>query len=133
MNEKGKAYLEQLNQLLITGLESNIPDITVFQDNITEEEFQKMEGEYHHIIFETLGMSKPEDPKKIGLVQDVIVRYYSQGRDDLDGMMLDIISILEKNKHIFKSSTKEGIRKGETDHYVDEIVFTFSRAVKYEC
>jgi hypothetical protein len=133
MNEKSKVYLQKLNQLLITGLEENIADITVFQDNVTEEEFQNMNGEYHFIIFETLGMSKPENPKNTGLVQDVTVRYYSEGKDDLDGMMLDIISILENNKHTFKSSTKQAIRKGETDEYTDEIIFTFSRSVKYGC
>lgn len=131
MNERGKQWLERCNQLIINKLEESIPGMTVYQDNVAEDEFDALEGEYHYIIFETLGMSKLQESNR-GINQSVLIRYYSEGKDDLDGVMLDIITTLENNKHSFVNSEKFTIQKGETNGYVDSIELTFTRTVKYE-
>ncbi|MGM9925169.1 MAG: hypothetical protein ACI35R_13070 [Bacillus sp. (in: firmicutes)] len=126
MNEKQKQYLRKLNEKLMEALKATVP-VNVYQDNVAEDE----EENFHYFIFETLGFTKSEN--KGSLRQGVLVRYYSEGRDDLDELSLDIISTMEANKHIFVSSEKIGIQKGETDSYIDELTFTFIRLVKYGC
>lgn len=130
MNEKGKQWLNRCNNLITTKLEENISDLTVYQDNVSEDEFDELEGEYHYIIYETLGMRKTESGS---IVQEVFIRYFSEMKDDLDGIMLDIITILEENKHTFVNSDKFAIQKGEEDNYVDALELTFTRPVKYGC
>ncbi|MEC2862794.1 hypothetical protein P9Y72_07190, partial [Bacillus cereus] len=67
------------------------------------------------------------------LRQSVLIRYYSENRDDLDERMLDIISILESTGHSFRHSNKTSIQKGEMDEYIDEIEINVTRLVKYGC
>ena len=129
MNKKSKEYLEKLNDMLFSSLKEAVPGVNIYQDSVSEDEEDLKK--IHHFIFETGGFTKPET---IGsLSQDVTVYYFSEGRDDLDSVALDIISKMEDNKHVFVRSTKEGYPKGEADNYVDQLTFTFSRKVKYGC
>lgn len=70
---------------------------------------------------------------KFTLQQQVLIRYYSENRDDLDERMLDIIATLEATGHSFQRSDKTAIQKGETDKYIDEIEIYVTRLVKYGC
>jgi hypothetical protein len=130
LNEAAKARLEMLNDALISSLETAM-NVHVYQDNVGNDELQgELNGIYHYIIFETGGMRRP-DNKKFTLLQDVLVRLYAEGIDDLDGAQIDMISILEKQGYYFVSSQKGSIQKGEQDAYVDGIEFAFTRSIKY--
>lgn len=128
MNEKSKQHLNKLNDRLITSLESTFK-LNVYQDSFSDSE----QLEYHAFVFETGGFSRPNEENKKSLIQPVYVRYLSENRDDLDERMLDIVSLIESAGYIFQSSEKTAIQKGETDSYIDEIMFTFNRVVKYGC
>lgn len=124
MNEQSKERLKRLNHLLVTKLNEAFA-VKVYQDNVSEDE----EETYHYFIFETGGFSKGEG--KFALKQEVLIRYYSENRDDLDERTLDIVAVLEANGYIFDRSIKTAIQKGDTDSYVDEIELYFIRLVKY--
>ncbi|MFL9594353.1 hypothetical protein ACKC5O_20485, partial [Aeromonas schubertii] len=76
LNDKSKTRLQKMNKQLIDTLESSF-NVSVYQDQVSEEE----EEQYHYFIFETGGFSKGES--NYTLRQEVLVRYYSENRDDL--------------------------------------------------
>lgn len=115
-----------MNGLLINKLNEAF-DVEVYQDQVSEDE----EEDYHYFIFETGGFKKTES--KMTLRQNVLIRYYSENRDDLDERMLDIIATLEATGHSFQHSDKTSIQKGEMDEYIDEIEINVTRLVKYGC
>jgi hypothetical protein len=124
VNEQSKERLRKMNSLLISKLQETF-SIGVYQDQVSEDE----EENYHYFIFETGGFEKTET--KFNLKQEILVRYYSENRDDLDERTLDIISVLEEIGYIFQRTTKTSIQKGETDAFVDEIEVYVTRLVKH--
>lgn len=127
MNQQSKERLRKMNNLLVSKLEESF-GVSVYQDSVSEDE----EEGYHYFIFETGGFTKSNTSNST-LIQDVLVRYYSENRDDLDERVLDIISLLEGIGYFFKNSIKEGIQIGDTDAYIDGIEINLTRNVKYGC
>ncbi|PEP87492.1 hypothetical protein [Bacillus pseudomycoides] len=125
-NEQSKKRLQKMNSLLISKLKEQF-EIGVYQDQVSEDE----EKDYHYFIFETDGFEKTDS--KFTLKQNVLIRYYSENRDDLDERMLDIIAALEAAGNSFQHSNKTSIQKGELDEYIDEIEIYVTRIVKYGC
>ncbi|PFI41462.1 hypothetical protein COI73_29950 [Bacillus cereus] len=125
-NEQSKKRLQKMNGLLINKLNEAF-DVEVYQDQVSEDE----EEDYNYFIFETGGFEKTEN--KLTLRQNVLIRYYSENRDDLDERMLDIIATLEATGHSFQHSNKTSIQKGEMDEYIDEIEIYVTRLIKYGC
>ncbi|MBD5799998.1 hypothetical protein COM13_09130 [Bacillus pseudomycoides] len=125
-NEQSKKRLQKMNSLLISKLKEQF-EIGVYQDQVSEDE----EKDYHYFIFETGGFEKTDS--KFTLKQNVLIRYYSENRDDLDERMLDIIAALEAAGNSFQHSNKTSIQKGELDEYIDEIEIYVTRLVKYGC
>ncbi|MEB9454437.1 MULTISPECIES: hypothetical protein [Bacillus cereus group] len=125
-NEQSKNRLRKMNSLLIKKLNEAF-NVGVYQDQVSEDE----EEDYHYFIFETGGFEQTES--KLTLRQNVLIRYYSENRDDLDERMLDIVATLEATGHSFQRSDKTSIQKGETDEYIDEIEIYVTRLVKYGC
>ncbi|MCQ6530751.1 hypothetical protein [Bacillus mycoides] len=125
-NEQSKKRLQKMNSLLISRLQEAF-HVGVYQDQVSEDE----EQDYHYFIFETGGFENTES--KLTLRQSVLIRYYSENRDDLDERMLDIIATLEATGHSFRHSNKTSIQKGEMDEYIDEIEIHVTRLVKYGC
>ena len=130
MNEKTKNRIDQLDDRLIEKLSVLAP---VFQDSVSEDEFKKqLKGKYHYFIFETGGMQRAEE-KQFTLVQDVLVRFYAEGVENVDHAQIDVISSLESAGYTFVSSSKTAIQKGKEDAYIDEVEFNFQRSLKYVC
>ncbi|MHB0803593.1 hypothetical protein PVK73_30520 [Bacillus thuringiensis] len=125
-NEQSKKRIQKMNSLLISKLKEAF-DVGVYQDQVSEDE----EKDYHYFIFETGGFENTEST--FTLRQSVLIRYYSENRDDLDERMLDIISILESTGHSFRHANKTSIQKGEVDEYIDEIEIYVTRIIKYGC
>lgn len=124
MNEQSKQRLRKLNNLLVSKLEETF-SVKVYQDSVSEDE----EEGYHYFIFETGGFQS--SGADYSLKQNVLVRYYSENLDDLDERTLDIITVLKGVGYKFQNTNKTAIQKGDTDSYVDEIEFQFTRDVKY--
>lgn len=132
MTQKTKQQIERLDSRLVSSL-SEVINVPVYQDHVTEDEFKKeLRGKYRYIIFETGGMKRAED-KQYTLIQEVLVRLYTEDMPNVDHLQIDVISTLEKNGYVFVSSDKTAIKKGKEDAYVDEVEFTFTRALKYVC
>lgn len=132
MNEGTKVRLAKLNQALINSLEELL-SVPVYQDAVSDDELKNdLNGVYHYVIFETGGMRRA-DEKKFTLVQDVLVRFYAEGVDDLDGIQVDVISTLESKGYQLVNSDKGSVRKGSEDAYVDAIEFNLTRSLKYVC
>lgn len=122
--EKAKARIKKLNDLLIKKLHETI-GLPIYQDSVSEDE----QVDFNYFIFETIGFQKGES--NAFLVQEILLRFISENRDDLDEITLDIIAALgESGQHHFQNSNKVAIRKGETDSFIDEVELTFTRTVK---
>ena len=136
LNERNKKRLKQLNKYLVDGLEE-LSGLLVFEDQVGEESLSEIEektGGYNYFIYETGGFVLT--PEQSQLKQVVLLRFYSQNRDDLDEFCLDVISTLEKEQrkfYTFQYSNKSSIQIGKEDNYVDEVEFFFLRRLKYEC
>lgn len=132
MIQKTKRQIDELDARLVDSLTAAI-DVPVYQDHVTEDEFKKeLKGRYRYIIFETGGMKRAED-KQFTLIQQVLVRLYTEEMPNVNHLQIDVITTLEKNGYVFESSEKTAIKKGKEDAYVDELEFTFTRALKYVC
>ncbi|MER2107457.1 MAG: hypothetical protein ABS949_11010 [Solibacillus sp.] len=132
MIQKSKQRIDELDAKIVGSLEEAL-GIPVFQDHVTEDEFKEnLKGKYRYIIFETGGMKRAEN-KQYTLIQDVLIRLYAEGLPNVDHLQIDVIHTLEKNGYVFVSSDKTAIQKGKEDAYVDEVEFSFTRAIKYVC
>ena len=112
---------------LIAGLKTfNFP---VFEDDIAEDEEKEfLKNGYNFFVYETGDMLKSDDLKSIS--QDVVIYYYSENRDDLDGFTIDIIQALSNIKLLSLVRTqKQRLRRKDTDNYVDRIVLIYSRKI----
>lgn len=124
------AALEKLNNFLVTKLEKTF-NIPVFQDQVREDEMEELQKEtLEFFIYETGGFTK-QNEKSVS--QEVLIKYFSENRDDLDARMLDIAGALDGQVYNFKRSVKTTVRKAETDDYVDYIELYFTRVIKYGC
>lgn len=132
-SQKAKERLLKANQKIIDDLEESIK-LSVFQDTVSDEQLKKIKketGGYNYFRFETGGFTRNKD--KSELSQTVMVAFYSENRDDLDEVSLDIIDTIDGKLHVFKTSRKAFIQKGKEDSYIDEIQFFFERRLPYVC
>jgi hypothetical protein len=124
MNEQSKERLRKMNKMLVEKLEGFFK-ARVYQNRVSKND----EGKYPYFIVETGGFERKEN--SFLLKQTVPIRYYSENRDDLDEMLLDLISTLEGMKYSFVRSTKKSIPKDGVDGYVDELLVHVTRSIKY--
>lgn len=112
-------------------------EIPVFEDNIPANEDEKFKNDnstgYHLFVYETSDMRKNEDQKS--LLQDVVIYYYSEKRDDLDDRTIDIaMSINKKNIRMFslQGTEKQHFKVKDKDRHVDRITFVYTRKIILE-
>lgn len=133
MLEKNEARLEKMNNFLITVVEKQ-SELSIYEDSVSEEELVRIRKEtdgWNYFIYETSGFTLSSD--KAFLNQTVLLRFYSENRDDLDIFSLKLIHALDGKVMTFIKSQKSAIKKGKEDAYVDEIEFYFKRSFKNEC
>ncbi|HEL7507734.1 hypothetical protein [Enterococcus faecalis] len=136
LNERNKQRLRKLNKYLVDSIEE-LSGLLVFEDQVGEDSLSEIEeetGGYNYFIYETGGFVLTSEQSQLNQV--VLLRFYSQNRDDLDEFCLDVISTLEKEQrkfYTFQYSNKTSIQVGKEDNYVDEVEFFFLRRLKYEC
>lgn len=125
--------LSKMNNFLVQTVES-ISELQIFEDFCSEDnlkEINEKTGGWNYFIYETSGFSFSQD--KSQLKQTVLLRFYSENRDDLDTFSLRIIHAISGKLFKFSYSQKSAIQKGKQDSYVDEIEFYFTRTFKYGC
>lgn len=128
-----KTRLNKMNQFLIKTVEE-ISKLEVFEDSISEsqlEQIRKETGGWNYFIYETSGFTLSDDRGFFS--QSVLLRFYSENRDDLDIFSLELISALDGKIMKFVQSRKAAIKKGKEDAYIDEVEFYFTRTFKNEC
>lgn len=131
--QSAKQRLKKANEFLIKAM-TELTRFEVFQDTVSDDQLneviEKTSG-YNYFRFETGGFSKSDNGKELS--QLVLLSFYSENRDDLDEMQLDIIEALNGKVYSFVSSKKAAIQKQKQDAYIDEIQFIFRRNVIYGC
>lgn len=131
--QSAKQRLKKANDFLIKTM-TELTDLEVFQDTVSDDQLneviEKTSG-YNYFRFETGGFSKAENNRELS--QLVLLSFYSENRDDLDMLQLDIIEALDGKVYSFVSSKKAAIQKQKQDAYIDEIQFVFRRSVLYGC
>lgn len=128
-----KTRLSKMNQFLIKTVEE-VSKLEVFEDSISEsqlEQIRKETGGWNYFIYETSGFTLSDDRSFFS--QSVLLRFYSENRDDLDIFSLELISALDGKIMKFVQSRKAAIKKGKEDAYIDEVEFYFTRSFKNEC
>lgn len=131
--QSAKQRLKKANDFLIKTM-TELTELEVFQDTVSDDQLnevmEKTSG-YNYFRFETGGFSKAENTRELS--QLVLLSFYSENRDDLDMLQLDIIEALDGKVYSFVSSKKAAIQKQKQDAYIDEIQFIFRRSVLYGC
>lgn len=133
MNEHSKKKMLEQKIAIVDGLKAQFPDIPFFEDEIAEDEEKKfVKNKYHAYVLMMGDFIRAENQKN--LTQLISIDYYSEDRDDVDEMLLDTISIVDKVPTVdFLRTRKMRARKANTDRFVDVITIEFRRSVKYEC
>lgn len=129
MSESIKTALEKSNDFLVTKLEE-VYKVPVFQDRVHEDEMEVLQKKnIEFFIYETGGYIK-QNQKSVS--QEILLKYLSEKRDDLDLRMLEIASSLDgKALYTFNRSVKTTVKKSDTDYEIDYIEFYFTRIIKY--
>lgn len=122
-----KERIQRMNTFLVEKIE-DLSKLQVFEDAISEQtlkEIQESTGGRNYFIYETGGFRKGQQKNQMN--QIILLRFYSEKRDDLDEFSLDLIDALEGNLYEFQYSNKTAYRISKEDNYVDEIEFYFIR------
>lgn len=108
-------------------------DIPVLADEIAEDEEEQFKKDgYHLFVYETSDVTPGNDNKS--LVQEVVVYYYSENRDDLDEQMLDIIEKLSVVRQLDLTRIfKQRFKRKDTDNYLDRLAFAYNRVIPIGC
>lgn len=133
LNLKAKPYMMEQKQQLVNELKTAFPKIPLFEDEIAEDEEKKfVKGKYSAFVL-TMGDFSPNENESI-LSQDVVVDYYSESRDDVDEMILDIITIMKRIKTFkFVDARKVRARVKDSQRFIDVVSVEFRRSLKYGC
>lgn len=132
LNKTGVIWLNKTTDALVEALKQEFPDKAIYEDEIPKDKLEEVDYQYNHIVYETGNMQRAQ-PDSRGLNQEVIVTYYSEDKDNLDGIMITLISILEGTHYYKLSEAFKGItQKAGTDDFVDAIEVRLTRQIKYD-
>lgn len=120
--------IEKYNTKLVEHLETFFPGAGVYQDAVQEDEADL--SKINHVVFETGGF---ERISAATFKQDVVVYFFSENREDLDILQLMFMNSLASTGHTCSKSSKDRMRKKDTEYFVDVIRFDLTRNVKYVC
>jgi len=109
------------------------PNVPFYEDEIAEDEEKKfVKGKYLAFVL-SMGDFSPNENESV-LSQDVFIDYYSENRDDVDEMILDIIATMKKVKTFkFVSAEKVRARVKDTKRFIDVVSIEFRRSLKVGC
>ncbi|KAA0547573.1 hypothetical protein FZW96_12050 [Bacillus sp. BGMRC 2118] len=132
MNEKSKEKMREQKTLIVEGLTNHFETIPLFEDEMAEDEEKVFVDSKYHLMVLQMGEFIPTSNTG-GLTQTFTIDYYSEERDDVDEMLVDIITIVGKVPTVeFVRTNKLRARVGDIDRFIDVVTLEFKRMVKYE-
>lgn len=108
--------------------------LSVYEDEIAEDEEQELinSDKYNFFTLEFSDIRSTGNLKQLS--QLIIVDYYSENRNDVDEMVIDIITLLKKVKGInFDTTRKDRLQMKDTERYIDRVSIIFKRMIPIEC
>ena len=133
LNPKAKPFMKNQKQALVDNVKAAFPTIDFFEDEIGEDEEKKYKNSKYSAFVLSMGDFTPNENESY-LSQDIAIDYYSEQRDDLDEMILDIIAAVTASKQIkFVGTTKLRAKVKDTSRFIDVVNIEFRRNVKYGC
>lgn len=134
MNEQAKLYMKNVKGLIVDGLETNLPVIPLFEDEVSEDATAEYDnGKPYHLMVMKFGAISRQGNEKF-LTQEFSVDLYAENKSDVDETTLDIITVLKGVKSVsFTDSTKFRAKHANTNRFVDIVSMSFVRMMKVEC
>lgn len=109
--------------------------LPVFEDEIAEDEEQELlQAEKYNFFTIDFGdiATMRDNPTKVS--QTVVVEYYSENKNDVDHMTIDIISKMKNiNSVFFNQTRKERLKMRDTERYIDRISIVLRRVIPIAC
>ena len=124
---KIKAYMQKQIDEMRKAL--GLFNYLIFDFSFAEDEEEDLyRNGYHCFVYETLNISNNDDLKSV--IQTVAIYFYSENRDDLDELTVDIIlSLKDVPGFSLNGTTKQRLQKKETDQFVDRVIFEYNRRI----
>lgn len=134
MNEQAKDYMKNIKGLIVERLETTLPLIPLFEDEVPEEETAKYDnGTPYHLMLMKFGAIGKQENEKF-LSQEFSVDLYAENRPDVDETTLDIITVLKGIRSVrFIDSVKFRARHAQSNRFVDIVTLNYVRMMKVEC
>lgn len=132
MNERTKKFMKEQREEIFNRL--NNFGLSVYEDEIAEDEEQELinSDKYNFFTLEFSDIRSTGNLKQLS--QIIIVDYYSENRNDVDEMVIDIITLLKKVKGInFDTTRKDRLQMKDTERYIDRVSIIFKRMIPIEC
>jgi len=132
VNEKSKRFMGQQRQDIFNALKTF--GLSVYEDEIAEDEEQEIINlDSYNFFTIVFGDFKPTDDKR-KLIQTIAIAYFSENRDDVDEMSIDIISHVSSVKTVtFTGTEKDRLQVKDMDRYVDRVTLLFRRMIPIDC
>ncbi|WP_144461769.1 hypothetical protein [Siminovitchia fortis] len=134
MNEKSKRLMAEQKKKIFSSLKDHF-GLEVYEDEIAEDEEEQLLNldKYNFFTLEMSNFRPAQDPAR-SISQDVIIDYYSEKRDDVDEVSIDVISLISAIKGMrFTGTQRERLRVKDMDRYIDRVSFLFRRVIPIEC
>ncbi|KZR58454.1 hypothetical protein A3781_17345 [Bacillus badius] len=109
--------------------------LPVYEDEIAEDEEEQLLNfnTYNFFILE-MGDFRPSGKPSTSILQEIMIDYYSENRDDVDEVTIDVISLVSSIKGVkFTGTQKQRLQVKDLDRYIDRVTFLFRRVIPIEC
>lgn len=120
--------MNKQQKLIYETLKENF-SLPVFEDELAEDEYPDSFN-YFFIIYGDFRKTK-----SVGrLVQEIFVVYVTENNTSVETTSLDVITTVSNVPGInFERTVKERLQKDDTDSFVDQVTFIFTRMISHEC
>ncbi len=109
-------------------------NLAVYEDEIAEDEEYELinSDKYNFFTLEFSDIRATQNMKQLS--QLIIVDYYSENRNDVDEMVVDVYSLIKNIKGInFDTTKKDRLQMKDTERYIDRVSIIFKRMIPIEC
>lgn len=132
MNEKTKRYMKEQRDSIFQSLKTF--ELAVYEDEIAEDEEEELLSADSYNFF-TLDFGEFRDTQNIKqLTQTIVIEYYSENKNNVDEMTVDLITMLKSIKGInFDRTVKERLKMKDTERYIDRVSIILKRMIPIVC
>lgn len=133
MNEQEKKRLTTQTITIKKKLEDHFK-LKVVQDFLSKDEKDELGDSYNYFIIEEDGFDTPTDENgKYSVSQSVYVTFYSEGRENLTGDQLDVLTLLHSPTFKFNGTEVNHLKLDNQDRFIDQVIFSFKRIIRSGC